>query len=115
MWLMVLFLGLSAVAQPLPTGAKGWYSLGLTQFSQRDFKAAESSFERAISLDSGFADAYKGRGLAQLELQNYDGAYHSWLEANKLNTHDAKTKYYLGRLFYEADFQMKQLHGFANV
>jgi tetratricopeptide (TPR) repeat protein len=104
MWLMVLFLGLSAVGQPLPTGAKDWYSLGLAQFSQRDFKAAKASFERAISLDNRFADAYKGRGLAQLELQDYDGAYHSWIEASELNPKDAKTKYYLGRVFYEADF-----------
>ena len=42
--------------------------------------------------------------MTQLELKNYDAAYHAWLKAAEIDPKDEKTKYYLGRLFYEADF-----------
>ncbi|MDQ6699013.1 MAG: tetratricopeptide repeat protein, partial [Acidobacteriota bacterium] len=55
-------------------------------------------------LDSGFADAYRVLGEAELELHDNDAAYRAWTEAQKLSPRDPQTKYYLGRLFYEADF-----------
>jgi tetratricopeptide (TPR) repeat protein len=41
--------------------------------------------------------------LADLELKDYNGAYHAWLRAAELNPNDEKVLYYLGRLFYDAD------------
>lgn len=41
--------------------------------------------------------------MADLELKDYNGAYHAWLKAVDLNPNDEKSKYFLGRLFYEAN------------
>lgn len=41
--------------------------------------------------------------MTDLELQDYNGAYHAWLKAVDLNPSDEKSKYFLGRLFYEAN------------
>lgn len=41
--------------------------------------------------------------MADLELKDYNGAYRAWLKAVELNPKDGKSKYFLGRLFYEAD------------
>jgi tetratricopeptide (TPR) repeat protein len=87
-----------------PTNSRGWYWLGNAQFFEHRFQQAQDSFQRAIGLDTMYADAYRGLGLAQLELKNYDGAYRSWLKAVSLDPKDEKSTYYLGRLFYEADF-----------
>jgi tetratricopeptide (TPR) repeat protein len=84
--------------------AEDWLAAGKEQFAAHQFSAAEHSFEQAIAANPNSADAYKGLGLAQLELKKYNDAYHAWLKAEHLNPKDAKTKYYLGRLFYEANF-----------
>jgi tetratricopeptide (TPR) repeat protein len=41
--------------------------------------------------------------MADLELKDYNGAYHAWLKAVDLNPNDEKSTYFLGRLFYEAN------------
>jgi len=41
--------------------------------------------------------------MSDLELKDYNGAYRAWLKAVELNPKDEKSKYFLGRLFYEAD------------
>jgi len=84
--------------------ARSLYSQGAACFERHDFAAAKGSFQQAIKLDQTYGDAYKGLGLADIELKDYDGAYHAWVKAASLNPKDAKTRYYLGRLFYEADF-----------
>lgn len=49
------------------------------------------------------AEAYRALGMTDLELKDYNGAYHAWLKAVDLNPNDEKSKYFLGRLFYEAN------------
>ena len=99
----LFFLPILVLAQA-GQDARSLCSQAAAFFSRHDFAAAKSSFQQAIALDPADADAYKGLGLADLELKDYDGAYHAWLKTTSLNPRDAKTKYYLGRLFYDADF-----------
>ena len=80
-----------------------FYELASQQFTKGDFAGAKASFTRAIELDSLYAEAYRGLGMADLELKDYEGAYRAWLKAGDLNPQDEKSKYFLGRLFYEAD------------
>jgi tetratricopeptide (TPR) repeat protein len=80
------------------------YDLGSKQFAERRFDQARANFERAIQLDQFFAAAFRGLGLADLAVQDYEGAYHAWLKAVELNPQDEKSKYCLGRLFYDANF-----------
>ncbi len=83
--------------------AAHFYDLGSKQFNSRQFSAAKESFNQAIEVDHLYADAYRGLGLADLELKDYQGAYHAWLQAAELNPKDEKARYCLGRLFYDAD------------
>ncbi|HEY3938367.1 MAG TPA: tetratricopeptide repeat protein [Bryobacteraceae bacterium] len=83
--------------------APDFYRLASTQFLQRRFVEAKASFARAIQIDGSYAEAYRGLGMAELELKDYNGAYRAWLKAVELNPKDEKSKYFLGRLFYEAD------------
>ena len=70
---------------------------------QRQFVEAKTSFTRATELDAKYSEAYRGLGMTDLELKDYNGAYRAWLKAVDLNPKDEKSKYFLGRLFYEAD------------
>jgi tetratricopeptide (TPR) repeat protein len=83
--------------------AQAVYVAASQQFTNRQFEEAKASFQRVIQLDPTFADAYRGLGLADLELHDYQGAYQAWLKAVELNPKDEKSKYCLGRLFYDAD------------
>lgn len=84
--------------------ARDSYNLGSKQFVQHQFAEAKASFARAIELDGFYAEAYRALGMTDLELKDYNAAYRAWLKAVELNPKDEKSKYFLGRLFYEADF-----------
>ena len=87
-----------------PSDPTGWYWLSRTQLFRRQFSEASTSIERAIHLAPNSYEAFRTKGEIQLELRNNQAAYEAWIAANKLNPGDAQTTYYLGRLFYEADF-----------
>lgn len=83
--------------------ARDLYNLASTQFLQRQFIEAKASFARATQIDGNYGEAYRGLGMTNLELKDYNGAYRAWLKAAELNPKDEKSRYFLGRLFYEAD------------
>jgi tetratricopeptide (TPR) repeat protein len=83
--------------------ARDFYNVASTQFLQRQFPEAKASFARAVQIDSSYGEAFRGLGMTDLELKDYNGAYRAWLKAVELNPKDQKSKYFLGRLFYEAD------------
>ncbi len=85
------------------TSAQEWLARGQEQFSARDFAAARQSFQQATKIDERNFVAYRALGLSELELRDYNAAYRAWLKASELNKDDTRTKYYLGRLFYDAD------------
>ena len=89
---------------PEPRDVRGWYELANRQLHERRFEDSRKSLQHAIELDGRSADAYRSLGEAELELHDNDAAYRAWMIAEKLNPRDPQTKYYLGRLFYEADF-----------
>ncbi len=79
------------------------FSVGSRQFKDHQFAAARESFSRVIELDARNAKAYRALGMADLELKDYQAAYRAWLKAVDLDPRDETSKYYLGRLFYQAD------------
>ena len=83
--------------------AKGWYWLAQSHLYSRDFETAKREIERAIQFDKS-ADNYRTLGEIELERKDYQAAYSAWIQANQLIPGDARTTYYLGRLFFEADF-----------
>ncbi len=86
-----------------PSDSAGWYWLGNARLLQRRFSDAETAFSRAAETGPGSSDGFRGLGLARLESKNYQGAYQAWSKAVQLDAKDEKSRYYLGRLFYEAD------------
>jgi tetratricopeptide (TPR) repeat protein len=91
------------LARAGPETPREFFDLGSKQFNAHQFAAAKISFEHAIELDKMSAEAYRALGMTDLELKDYNGAYHAWLKAVDLNSNDEKSKYFLGRLFYEAN------------
>lgn len=82
----------------------GWDWLAQSRFHQKKFDSAKESIQHALALDSRAPASFRTLGEIELELHNYDAAYRAWLQADKLKPGDARTTYYLGRLFFEADF-----------
>ncbi len=50
---------------------------GWTQFDARDFQGAVESFEAAVQIHAGYADALYGLGKARMALQQYSAAVHA--------------------------------------
>ena len=82
----------------------GWDWLAQSRLHQKKFASAKESIQHALTLDPRAAASFRTLGEIELELHNYDAAYRAWLQADKLKPGDARTTYYLGRLFFEADF-----------
>ncbi len=95
---------LLAYVSAQPSDANGWYWLSRAQLLQKQFPEARTSIQRALHLSPKSYEALRTQGEIELELRDHDAAYRAWIAANKLNPRDAQTTYYLGRLFYEADF-----------
>jgi tetratricopeptide (TPR) repeat protein len=87
-----------------PDDARGWYWLAQAQLYAKEFDAAKIAAGRAIALDGNSAESFRTLGEIELELKNHDAAYRAWIKSNQLDPHDPRTTYYLGRLFFEADF-----------
>ncbi len=100
LWPLFLFLPPLHAQTP---AARDAFLLGSDQFARQHFQEAKTSFIQAIRLDPYYAPAYRALGLAELELKEYDSAFHAWLKAVQLDPKDEKSEYLLGRLFYEAD------------
>lgn len=95
---------LLAYVSAQPSDPNGWYWLSRAQLFQKQFSEARTSIQRAFNLAPKSYEVLRTQGEIELELRNNDAAYRAWIEAHKLNPRDAQTTYYLGRLFYEADF-----------
>ena len=87
-----------------PGDARGWYWLAQSQLYGREFEKAKKAIGRAIELEPNSADNYRALGEIDLERKDDDGAYRAWIKANQMAPQDARITYYLGRLFFEAEF-----------
>ena len=85
------------------SSASEWLDLGRSQFAQQNFGAARSSFEQAVAVNGQSLDALRLLGLTEFELKDYNAAYSSWLKAASLDKKEERSRYYIGRLFFEAD------------
>jgi tetratricopeptide (TPR) repeat protein len=101
--LLAVHLSFLLTAQIPRQTAGSCYQRASQEFIEHRFADAKTSFACAIELDGKRAEAYRGLGITDLELKDYNGAYRAWLKAVELNPKDEKSTYFLGRLFYEAD------------
>jgi len=57
-----------------PNNPKIYNSFGNLFITTKDYKNADSSYTKAITLNSNYAEAYNNRAYSRLFLQDYDGA-----------------------------------------
>ncbi len=106
---------LSPWAHDHAADARAWYWLAQAHLYQKHFEQAKESIGRSLAIDGQSADAFRTLGEIELELKNHDAAYRAWLKAHQLNPRDERTDYYLGRLFFEADFLNEAAAWFREV
>lgn len=76
--------------------AKDYYFIAEESFGRSDYIKAIEYYEKAIMIDSGFAMAYVGKGLALVGLHQYGKAIEQYDRAMKLNPTFAGTYYFRG-------------------
>lgn len=64
--------------------AEDYYSWGKIQGQKGDYQGAIAQFERALSIDSKYADAYMARSAARYQLFDRNGAIQDAQQAEKL-------------------------------
>ena len=55
---------------PVPRTSEGWIALARNQMNSRDFSAAANSYSQALILDTKSAEAFLGRGLVYLQVDD---------------------------------------------
>ena len=76
--------------------ARQYLEEGWQKYNNGDYKGAIECFDKAIKLDSGFAEAYCERGTAKAALEHYDEAIADYDKAIKLNPRFAWAYFWRG-------------------
>jgi len=78
-----------------PSNAVAWFYLGNAKRNMGMTKESIADYDKAIELDSLFADAYANRGDAKFSLKDRDGSCKDYLKAESLGKEnlDEKTKW----------------------
>lgn len=84
------------------TDKRVYNALGYTYIQFQDLNSAKASFEKAVSLDHGYSEAYNNLCLVDYNLQNYDDAITACKNAlaNNLYETPEKAYYNLGKAYY---------------
>lgn len=93
-----------AYTQVAPDDFRGWLMRSRAELHGKSFKEAQEHANKAVALSPKSVEAYRSLGEADLELHDNEGAYQAWLKGHELDPKDARIDYYLGRLFFEAEF-----------
>ena len=80
-----------------------YYKSGLYRARQKDYQGAVADFDRALSLNNNFADAYCHRGLALFKLGRPKDAIDSYQRALTINPNHPKIREYRDYLPANAD------------
>lgn len=80
--------------------AKEAYKIGCEQFNKKDYVNAIVNFTKAIDF-SELTDAYYKRGLAYIELKNFDKALDDFKYLKKHESKQSVAEYYIGYCLYK--------------
>ncbi len=83
------------------TEANGHFEKGVDYINQGDYEQAIEEFNRVISIDSEYVDAYCGIGIAYLNQKNYKKAIEAFEKATALDPDEPIAYYLLGRAYEE--------------
>jgi len=83
------------------TEADVHFEKGVDYINQGDYQQAMEEFNRVISIDSGYVDAYCGIGIAYLNQKKYKKAIEAFEKATALDPDEPIAYYLLGRAYEE--------------
>ena len=83
------------------TEADVHFEKGVDSINQGDYQQAVEEFNRVISIDSEYVDAYCGIGIAYLNQKNYEKAIESFEKATVLDPDEPIAYYLLGKAYEE--------------
>lgn len=83
------------------TEADVHFEKGVDYINQGDYQQAIEEFNRVISIDSEYVDAYCGIGIAYLSQKNYKKAIETFEKATALAPDEPMAYYLLGRAYEE--------------
>jgi tetratricopeptide (TPR) repeat protein len=83
------------VSEEMKFQSKEWYRKGREHWLKKKYDDAIESFTSAISLLSGFAEAYNGRGIVYFDKNQYDRAISDFDKAIGLNS--SESLFYVNR------------------
>lgn len=83
------------------TEADVHFKKGVDYINQGDYQQAIEEFNRVISIDSEYVDAYCGIGIAYLNQKNYKKAIEAFEKATALDPDEPIAYYLLGKAYEE--------------
>jgi len=83
------------------TEANGHFEKGVDYINQGDYQRAIEEFNRVISIDSEYVDAYCGIGIAYLNQKKYKEAIEAFEKATVLGPDKPIAYYLLGKAYEE--------------
>jgi len=104
--LLVFFIGVFLVLLFFSRGicrteADTHFEKGVDYINQGDYQQAIEEFNRVISIDSEYVDAYCGIGIAYLNQKKYEKAIEAFEKATALDPNNAIAYYLLGKAYEE--------------
>ena len=88
-------------AAPLSDSSDFYYSKGITEKNEKRFLTASANFEKAISFNKNYAEAYIENGFANKEMRKTDHAKANFLKAYELQPNNIQIIKELTNLYYD--------------
>jgi tetratricopeptide (TPR) repeat protein len=89
----------AAPAAPVGPGRQE-YQAGNAALDRKDYRSAIANYQRAVTLDPKFANAYVGLGVAFYDIDEFHNSAQALEHAVGLKPDDTDTRYWLGRALY---------------
>jgi tetratricopeptide (TPR) repeat protein len=83
---------LESYLKKFPLEARAWSFLGAVYLASKDYKKAQSAFDKALSLDSNLANAYSAQGFLQYKANNIEKAKALYLKGISKGDSSLQTK-----------------------
>ena len=88
-------------AAPLSDSSDFYYSKGITEKNEKRFLTASANFEKAISFNKNYADAYIENAFANKEMRKTDQVKANFLKAYELQPNNTQIIKELTNLYYD--------------
>ena len=95
------------VVRLVPEDVTGWFNLGLIAYVAKDYDTARQAFERAVGIQSTYANALYFLGYSYYQLGQMDNALSTFQKVLALNPDNAELKAIVNDLLAGRPIQMQ--------